>query len=170
MQYTLTPAFVHSVVADLLITALKLGDYKRSCPVQTLIQVVLCACARLVSLTAAARSLLRAACPETIRTALHAQLPEPDELQKRFNRGFRFGLPSARNRRRRLYWLAVDYTLVPYHGQPARHAHELYRGQPKSGTTHFHAYATLCIIERGSRYTVAVRWVQQKAALAEVVQ
>ena len=43
----------------------------------------------------------------------------------------------------------------PHHGQPAYHENEIYRDQPKSGTSHFHAYATCCLIKKGFRYTVA---------------
>lgn len=31
--------------------------------------------------------------------------------------------------------IAVDYTLIPYHGKPKREEGEVVRGQPKSGTT-----------------------------------
>jgi hypothetical protein len=66
--------------------------------------------------------------------------------------------------------LALDLTLLPYHGQPYQDADELYRGQVKSGTTHFHAYATAYLIRRGQRVAVALSYVRQGEDLAAVLQ
>ncbi len=41
--------------------------------------------------------------------------------------------------------IAVDLTLIPYHGKPYEDTKEIVRGMPKSGTTHFHGYATSSI-------------------------
>lgn len=38
--------------------------------------------------------------------------------------------------------IAIDYTLIPYHGRPRKRKDEVVRGQLKCGTTWFHAYAT----------------------------
>ncbi|HLP72912.1 MAG TPA: transposase, partial [Bacteroidales bacterium] len=46
----------------------------------------------------------------------------------------------------------------------------LYRGQAKSGTTHFHAYATAYLVHRGRRFTVALTHVEHGADLVEVVK
>jgi hypothetical protein len=170
MQYTLTSGEVHAQTTTLLRTALRLSDYKQTCPVPTLLGVVYVACARLVSLSAAATGLLYGPCAETVRKALLAQFGEIDELQRRLNLALRYGLPSNRDRRRRKYWLAVDLTLIPYHGKPQKAENELFRGQPKGGTTHFHAYASLCIIETGQRFTVALRYVRDKEKMAAVVK
>jgi hypothetical protein len=60
--------------------------------------------------------------------------------------------------------------LVPYHGQPLRDEDEIYRGQAKSGTTHFHAYATCYVVHKGQRFTVALTGVQRNEPLAEVLK
>jgi hypothetical protein len=39
--------------------------------------------------------------------------------------------------------LAIDLVLIPYHGQPFCNESEIDRSQPKSGTSLFHAYATV---------------------------
>jgi hypothetical protein len=72
--------------------------------------------------------------------------------------------------RRRRQPLAIDLTLIPYHGQPLHHVSEIYRSQAKSGTTHFHAYATAYVIRRGLRFTVGLTAVEQGEALAGVIQ
>src|SRR5215472_3287646 len=74
------------------------------------------------------------------RTALLATLPAIHELQRRLNRALQGDLPKALRRRRPP--LALDLTLLPYHGEPLHEANEVYRGQAKYGTGHFHAYAT----------------------------
>ena len=52
--------------------------------------------------------------------------------------------------------MAIDLTLIPYHGEPFRDLDEVYRGQAKDGTSHFHAYATAYVVREGQRYTVAL--------------
>ena len=60
--------------------------------------------------------------------------------------------------------------MIPYHGQPFRDLDEIYRGQAKSGTSHFHAYATAYVIRHGHRYTVALTGVKKGEPLKDVVQ
>lgn len=171
MQYTLTPRQVHALATQLLLTPLAWTDYKRRCPVTTLLGVVFAACQRLTSLFLAAKSLLGAPAPETVRKALLANLPAADLLERRLNRALRDRWPRAlHKRRKRRFRLALDLTLIPYHGRPCHQADELYRGQVKSGTSHFHAYATLYLLLHGQRYTVALSWVRQGEALAGVAQ
>jgi putative transposase len=66
--------------------------------------------------------------------------------------------------------LAIDLTLIPYHGQPFRDLAEIYRGQAKDGTSHFHAYATAYVVRKGQRYTVALSGVKKGEPLKDVVQ
>ena len=66
--------------------------------------------------------------------------------------------------------LACDLTLTPYHGQPLHDADEVYRSQAKSGTTHFHAYATAYVVKKGQRFTVALVYVRKGQALKDVLQ
>src|SRR5262249_61393267 len=107
---------------------------------------------------APARLLAAAPSHETFLQALLTTLPELDVLERRLNRALAAGLP--RRLRRRRQDLAVDLTLVPYHGQPEEDPGELVRGQAKSGTTHFHAYATAYLVMRGQRFTLALTYVR----------
>ena len=65
--------------------------------------------------------------------------------------------------------VAIDLTLIPYHGQPALDIKEIFRSKPKSGTSHFHAYATAAVVHKGDRYTVALMHVEYGASMKEVV-
>jgi hypothetical protein len=167
MQYTLTPASVHRGAAEVLTEYLELTDYKRTCPARTLLTVVFAACARLTSLSAAALGLRKAPSPETARKALLANLPTIDVLERRLNDALRATTPTRLGRRQRL---AIDLTLIPYHGTHHTDENELYRGQVKSGTTHFHAYATAYLIRHGQRVTVALTYVRQGEDLADVLR
>jgi putative transposase len=66
--------------------------------------------------------------------------------------------------------LAIDLTLIPYHGRPFRDLDEIYRGQAKSGTSHFHASATASVVRKGQRSTVALTGVKKGESLKDVVQ
>jgi Transposase DDE domain len=167
VQYTLTAAAVHRLASDILRRHLALADFGRTCPVATLLTVLFAACARLTSLFAAALGLRSAPSPETVRKALRANLPEADLLERRCNRALHACLPPLPRRRLRL---AIDLTLLPYHGLPLRDADELYRGQAKSGTTHFHAYATAYLILRGRRVTLALAYVRHGQKMQDVLK
>jgi len=66
------------------------------------------------------------------------------------------------------YIFAADLTLIPYHGEAYREAGELLRSKAKSGTTWFHAYASIYLTRHGRRYTLAVKYVRQGDELADV--
>src|SRR4051812_7915607 len=135
MQYTLTRSQVHRHAADLLQTHLRLTDFRSRCPAALLLDLLLAAAAWLTSLSAACLRLLRAPCPETARLALLAWLPPPDELERRLNAALADRLPPPLRRRRQR--LAIDLTLIPYHGRPHAAAAEVYRSKAKGGTSHF---------------------------------
>ena len=82
----------------------------------------------------------------------------------------RFGRAPAQDPGKHLQRLAIDLTLIPYHGRPFRDLDEIYRSQAKSGTSHFHAYATAYVVRKGLRYTVALTGVKKGESLKDVVQ
>jgi putative transposase len=60
-------------------------------------------------------------------------------------------------------------TLIPYHGECYEDEKEIVRSQPKSGTTHFHGYATVSIVHDNQRYVVALRFVEKDESMQEIV-
>jgi putative transposase len=167
MQYTLTQAHVHKLTTDVLTEHLKVTDYKRTCSARTLLSIVFVACARLVSISAATADLLRGPSTETVRKALRANTPKLDVLEPRLNRALRATAPTPRGT---VADVALDLTLIPYHGQHQTNENELYKAQAKSGTCHFHAYATAYLIRRGQRVTLALTYVRKGEDLADVVK
>jgi len=172
MQFTLTSAAVQSCAADLLQRQLDLKDYKRTCPVSTLLALVFTACARLGSLFAACSHLRDAPSHETARKALHSNLPDLDLLERRLNKALAacINSPLRRHLRNHKHRLAIDLHLRPYHGLPQCRDDELFRGQPKSGTTHFHAYATAYLILRGQRFTLALTYVRGGEKMHDILK
>jgi len=64
---------------------------------------------------------------------------------------------------------AIDLTYIPYYGKPTPY---IVQGQHKLGTTWFHCYAAIRIVERGRRYVIKSRLVKslelcEKAKIVE---
>ena len=144
-------------------------DYKGTkCDGRILLQILLVAAARIVSIYAACRDLGCGPTDQTIRNALARTMPDLPELERRLNRALATDLPKALFRKARM--VAIDLTLIPYHGQPSRDVKEIFRSAPKSGTTHFHAYATAIVLDHGHRYTLALTRVEYGESMKEVVK
>ena len=172
MQFTLTSATVQSHTASLLREGLRLKDYGKTCPTSTFLAVLFVACSRLISIFAASNHLRHAPSHETIRKALHANLPDLPTLERRLNKtlGYTFSRSLRRCFRRRRQRIAIDLHLRPYHGQPSQDPDEIVRGQAKSGTTHFHAYATAYLVLQGQRFTLALTYVRDGEKMPVVLQ
>ena len=167
-EYIITKQEVHDQANLWPRSALKLEYEGYKCNGTVLLQILLIAAARVVSIFSACHDLADAPSDDTIRNALFATLPDIAELEKRLNRSLCTELPRALTRKSRK--IAIDLTLIPYHGQPAFDEKEIYRSKPKSGTSHFHAYATAVVVHKGYRYTLALTYVQRKEALKEVLK
>src|SRR3954468_5098054 len=167
-SFTLTARRVHRCAASIVQDHLKLPDHGPKCRAGPLLTLLFYAAARLTSLSDACKSLRRAPSHEAARLALIATLPDFATLQRRLNAALAGKLPRAL--RRRPHRLAAGLVLIPYHGQPLHDPDEIYRSQAKSGTSHFHAYATLYVIHRGCRFTVALTAVKGGEPLEEVLK
>jgi len=126
------------VFAELLLPKyLRLKDHGPKCRAMRLWTALLYAAARICSLAAACAALADAPSATAAHDALLAGLPTSAELQRRLNRALQGDLPAARRRRRQP--LAIDLTLIPYHGRHLRDPDEVYRSHAQGGTTPFHA-------------------------------
>jgi len=159
---------VYRRAAEHLQTHLQFRDSKKKTSAQLLWSLLLAAAARITSLSDTCQRLRDAPSDETARQALLATLPDYAELQRRLNAAPAGHLPKALHKHRQK--LAIDLTLIPYHGRPFRDLAEIYRGQAKSGTSHFHAYATAYVIRHGQRYTIALTGVKKGEPLQEIVR
>jgi DDE family transposase len=167
-QYTITPRDIQSHAAHRIQKHVRLPDQGRKCRADVLWAVLFWAASHITSLAAACAALCGAPSDSTAHDALLAGLPAFAELQRRLNRALQGDLPKALRRKRQP--LAIDLTLIPYHGRHLHDPDEVYRSQAKSGTSHFHAYATAYVIRKGQRFTVALLPVHANDLLPEVIK
>ncbi len=162
IQYTVSREVVYQDACRLLRVCLKFRDYKRCCSANLLTSLLMQASMRLVSLYQSFSMCVRTCCYETARKALLFNLPNLPLLESWLNSALAVRLPASLKRRSQR--LALDLVLTPYHGQPQEDPNEIYRGRYKSGTSHFHAYATLYVVRRGQRFTIALTSVKADSA------
>ena len=168
-QYTITPQDVEECASTVLQDAIGLKDRGRKCRAALLWHILLCAAARITSIFDACQRLTHAPSDDAVRQALVAGLPPIDELEERLNEGLRACLPRRWLHKTRRWRLRCDLTLIPYHGEPRHDLNEVYRGEAKSGTTHFHAYATVYVVHHGRRYTLAMTRVLLGTPMSDVL-
>jgi hypothetical protein len=109
--------------------------------------------------------------PSTIRLYLRTKLVKVTTLaalEAACNEALVSDLPPSIHKRQ--HKVAIDLTFIPYHGQAAQDPDEIRRGQAKSGTTHFHCYATAYVIKKNKRVTLALTYVQADDTLLEMLE
>ncbi len=169
MNDTLSSGQVYSWTLEFLLQAKRVKDHGWLCTAQVVLSIVLRAAGRCISVFAACRDLVHGPCAQAVMDALAAGLPKTVRvLERRLNEALTDPLP--RRMRRRSWEVAIDWHLQPYYGQPESSGNEIYYGEPKLGTTKFHAYASACIVEYGRRYTVALTWVRRHESMVAVLR
>lgn len=168
-DYRLSSCEVHRWALDWLLQAKLVTDHGWRCTAVVVLNVVLRAAARSVSISAACRDLSEGPSDQAVMTALDESLPKTlAVLERRLHEALTGELP--RRLRRRRWQIAIDWHLQPYYGQPHQSRNELYYGKPRQGTRKFHAYASACITEYGQRYTLAVTYVRRHESKVAVLR
>jgi putative transposase len=122
-----------------------------------------------ISMDAACNELKEAPSGNRLREVLAQALPDRATLQRALNTILRTQTPRFVKKGKRAYYIAIDLTLIPYHGECYEDEKEIVRSQPKSGTTHFHGYATVSMVHDNQRYVVALRFVEKDESMQEIV-
>jgi len=122
-----------------------------------------------MSIDVACNELKEAPSGNRLREVLAQALPERAILQRALNTILRAQTPRFVKKGKRAYYIAMDLTLIPYHGEHYADEKEIVRSQPKSGTTHFHGYATVSIVHDNQRYVVALRFVEKGESMEKIV-
>jgi putative transposase len=66
--------------------------------------------------------------------------------------------------------IAIDFNLIPYYGEPSpAEAPFIYRSKAKSGTCSFYAYATVYVIKKNKRVTLAIKAVRRQDTLVAII-
>ena len=123
-----------------------------------------------LSIASACQELQEAPSGNRLREVLVEALPDRVGVQRALNRIFRQQLHPSLLKGKLDYNMAMDLTLIPYHGEPYEDEKEIVRGEPKSGTTHFHGYATVSIVHDHRRYVVALHFITYGETMTEVVR
>jgi Transposase DDE domain len=169
MNNSITAGQVYSWTLELLLKARLVKDHGWLCTARVVLSITLRAAGRCISVFAACRDLAQGPCAQAVMDALSDGLPKTlAVLERRLNEALTDPLPGRM--RRRSWEVAIDWHLQPYYGKPERSRNELYYGEPKQGTTKFHAYASACIVEYGCRYTVALTWVRRHESMVAVLR
>ena len=165
-----TEAQVQAYAETWLSENLSLEDAGWKCKAQVVWRILLLAAARVTSICAACRDLAGAPSDDAVGDALDGWLPKRTQTLEAWFAPVLAGqwLPKALFRKGRV--VAIDWHVIPSHGEPQRWSNELRHGPPKSGTTKSHTYATACIVHKGFRYTLAVASVKKNASLVEVTE
>jgi len=122
------------------------------------------------TIESACGALPQAASGNRLREVLLPSLPKTAQLQSRLNRVLRQQLHWSLWKKPRPLEMAMDLTLIPYHGAAQTDDNEVLRSEAKAGTTHFHGYATLSIVHDKRRYTVALIFVRLGQLMVDVVR
>ena len=118
---------------------------------------------------------LHTASGNTVREHLTAALDETPpgllDLEQQLNQLLGAQLPQRFRHRfaTQRFDIAIDLVELPYHGQSQCDPKEVRRSKAKSGTTHFHVYATLALVHAQERYELALTFVLAKENLPDVV-
>jgi hypothetical protein len=169
MNCTITSGKVYSWTQECLLQAKLAKDHGWLCTAAMVLGIALRAAGRSISVSAACCDLSKGPSDQAAMTALEDGLPKTlAVLERRLNDALNLYLP--RNMRRRAWSIAIDWHLDPYYGQPYKSRNEIYYGQPKQGTTKFHAYASACIVQYGRRYTLALTWVRRHESMVQVLR
>lgn len=90
-----------------------------------------------------------------------------EELENQINLALKSRIPDGI--KKGFHKIAIDLNLIPYYGKPDNDEEAyIYRSQAKSGTCSFYAYATIYILTKGKRITLAirgVRWLDTNVAI-----
>lgn len=133
--------------------------------------VLVAAAVERVTIEAASNLLEDAPSPNTVRNAVKGLLGDDAklaELEATVNAMLVARLPKKLLKRTRP--CAVDLTEIPYHGRHEEDDEHVRRGRARSGTTHFHCFATLYVIKKNKRYTLAVTLVKRSDLVLDVLK
>jgi len=162
---------VRTMTVNTLIKHFNLAVNGQKLSTEDIWNVTVAAAAQGQAIESAANQLEDAPAPSTVRLYLRSKLVDImtlAALEDDCNQALVDNLPPRI--RGRWHKVAIDLTFLPYHGQAAHDPREIRRGIAKSGTTHFHCYATAYVIKNNKRVTLALTYVQADDTLIQVLE
>jgi len=166
-----TAAEVHQLVSDTLQEHFQLDMTGRNYEAENIWGVLIAASVERVTVEMASCLLDDAPCGNTVRSIVKEMLADAGQLAKleaSMNALLVKHLPKKLLRSRLPG--AIDITEIPYHGQHEEDEEMVRRGRAKSGTTHFHCFATLYVVKENKRYTLAITMMRRSDKALDVLQ
>jgi hypothetical protein len=166
VKHRLTQGEVHDMALETLSKHLQLEGRSETSSPEKIWEVVLSAAAHTSSIERECENNELAPSPNTVRSVLRDSL-ELKQTEDALNKV----LLESLGRR---YWkrpltIAVDLHEQPYHGQVLQNEDEIRGGKAKSGTSHFHVYATAYVVRNGRRVTLALVYVRAGQSMTDVL-
>jgi putative transposase len=154
-----------SAISELVLAHLPLGIDGNKIDDRLAWDILCYASLKRIAIESACLELAGAPSGNTVREHLNASLsPDPQEmkwLEDRLNETLQAQPPKEvwRRIKKKRIEVAIDLVEIPYHGEPELNEKEVRRSAAKSGTTHFHMYATLAVVHHQRRFTLALTFV-----------
>lgn len=129
-----------------------------ACDQKTLFEILIRAASSGDSIENTTKILNQSPCGSDIRYHLD-KINDFEKLENQINQTLKSRIPHRI--KEAFHKIAIDLNLIPYYGKPDSDEEPyIYRSQAKSGTCSFYAYASLYILTKGKRITLAIRGVR----------
>jgi len=122
------------------------------------------ACTSLTTVNQVSQSSSNAATEGTVRYRLRNLNLE--EVQRALNQMLKS--KAIKTLPRRALTFAIDFVLIPFYGEEENEG-DTVRSKAKEGTTRFFAYASIYVILRNKRYTLAVKYCRKGESVTDVI-
>lgn len=162
---------VHRLTQDVLQAHWQLDMQKSLYTAEDIWDVMIAAAAEQMTIERACDLLEEAPSPNTVRNAIHALLGDEEAMatvQSQVNAMLVDRLPKKLLKSK--LPAAIDITEIAYHGQHEEADEWVRRSKAKHGTSHFHMYATLYVVKRNKRYTLALVLVRRSDKMVDVLK
>jgi putative transposase len=167
---------VHQAILNIVQKHLPLAISARDLDDKKLWEIVCHASVEQGYIESSCRVLQEAPSGNTVRAHLIEALGDGDQalnqLEEELNRALQAQMPQAirRKLRSRAWEAAGDWVDIPYYGKDGEENKNVRPSQPKTGTSRFHAYATLAVIRKGKRVTLALTVVHKGEKMDQIVK
>lgn len=162
---------VHRLTQEALQAHWQLDMKKSLYSAEDIWDVVIAAAVERTTIEMASELLEEAPSANTVRNALHGLLADESGIaavQQQVNAMLAERVPKRLLKSK--LPAAIDLTEIPYHGQHEEEDEWIRRSKAKHGTSHFHMYATLYVVKRNKRYTLAMMLVRRTDKMVDVLK
>ena len=89
-----------------------------------------------------------------------------DKVQQAINQSLKYNVSKTLSRKEHSF--AIDFVNIPFYGEEKTRGDTI-RTRPRQGTSRFYAYATIYLIKKNKRYTLALKYIQSGETLKDII-